>query len=399
MARLSGSRFVLMPPMLIGAKTDDVSGWTCALCDRVWRRAFTARDGKQPRNSFPRHQPSGAWGHTPVIPRSHASNIWELTGEDADEVWHLTRRVALRLKQAIEPEGLTLFQANGEGGLARPIQFHIHLVPRWVGDALIRPWDVTPGAPARLDEIAALLFEADVCAQSGPRKRPCPKERLPTWLVRPAHERLERSELRPLPKLKLLGLRERRCMTRPLRSSDQDAPTHGGEDPIEVVDWDPSWPKDFERMRDRAAGVLGSLAIGIEHVGSTSVPGLAAKPVIELDVIVRSSAEVPVAVHRLRSIGYIHEGDLGIPGREAFVWPRGEPRHHLYVCPVDSEPLHNHLLFRDYLRNHPGDARRYADAKRKAAHDFPHDRRGYAEAKREVGEEILRLALAAQVTG
>jgi len=175
--------------------------------------------------------------------------------------------------------------------------------------------------------------------------------------------------------------------------------THGAEDPIEVVDYDPSRPKDFERLRNRAAGVLGSLAIGIEHVGSTAVPGLAAKPVIDLDVIVRSIGDVPVAIHRLRSIGYLHEGDLGIPGREAFVWPRHERRHHLYVCPVDSEALHDHLLFRDYLRNHPEDARRYAVAKKKAAHDFPQDRQGYAEAKREVGEEILRLALAAHVTG
>jgi GrpB-like predicted nucleotidyltransferase (UPF0157 family) len=175
--------------------------------------------------------------------------------------------------------------------------------------------------------------------------------------------------------------------------------THGGEDPIEVVDYDPSWPKEFERLRDRAAGVLGSLAISIEHVGSTAVPGLAAKPVIDLDVIVRSTSDVPVAVHGLRSIGYLHEGGLGVLGREAFVWPRGEPRHHLYVCPVDNEALHDHLLFRDYLRDHPEGVRRYADAKRKAARDFPNDRQGYAEAKREVGEEILRLALAAQVTG
>lgn len=134
------------------------------------------------------------------------------------------------------------------------------------------------------------------------------------------------------------------------------------------------------------------MIIGIEHVGSTAVPGLIAKPVIDLDVIVRSSADVPAAIDRLGSIGYRHEGDLGIRGREAFVWPEGEPPHHLYVCAAGSEALRDHLLFRDYLRIHPEEARRYADVKAEAAREFPFDRHGYAAAKRQVVEEILTRA-------
>jgi histidine triad (HIT) family protein len=100
-------------------------------------------------------------GHTLVIPRSHATDIWELTDEDADEVWRLTRRVAHRLKEVLEPAGLTLFQANGSAGWQDVFHFHIHLVPRWMDDGLIKPWEVTPGDASRLDEMAARLIEAD----------------------------------------------------------------------------------------------------------------------------------------------------------------------------------------------------------------------------------------------
>jgi histidine triad (HIT) family protein len=101
-------------------------------------------------------------GHTLVIPRSHASDIWALTDEDADEVWRLTRRVANRLREVLEPEGLTLFQANGRAGWQDVFHVHIHLVPRWTGDGLIKPWEGTPGDPSALDRLAARLNQADV---------------------------------------------------------------------------------------------------------------------------------------------------------------------------------------------------------------------------------------------
>lgn len=96
-------------------------------------------------------------GHTLVIPKSHAADIWELTGEDAREVWELTGLVATRLRDVLQPEGLTLFQANGRAGWQDVFHFHVHLIPRWTGDALIKPWVVAPGDPAELDAIAARL--------------------------------------------------------------------------------------------------------------------------------------------------------------------------------------------------------------------------------------------------
>jgi GrpB-like predicted nucleotidyltransferase (UPF0157 family) len=76
---------------------------------------------------------------------------------------------------------------------------------------------------------------------------------------------------------------------------------------------------------------VADLDAQVEHVGSTSVPGLAAKPIIDVDVVVASADDVPAAIERLRSRGYVYQGDKGIKGREAFLWPRGARPHHLYV--------------------------------------------------------------------
>jgi GrpB-like predicted nucleotidyltransferase (UPF0157 family) len=163
-------------------------------------------------------------------------------------------------------------------------------------------------------------------------------------------------------------------------------------EPVAVVDYDPRWPTEFERLRARAAAALGDLAVAIEHVGSTAVPGLAAKPVIDLDVVVRRPEDVAHAIERLASIGYVHSGDLGLPGREAFAWPEGEERHHLYVCAEGAEPLRLHLALRDHLRSHPEDAARYAAVKRELAARHRHDRIAYTDGKDEVIREILARA-------
>jgi GrpB-like predicted nucleotidyltransferase (UPF0157 family) len=153
-------------------------------------------------------------------------------------------------------------------------------------------------------------------------------------------------------------------------------------DPIVVVDYDPAWPAEFERLRDRAAGAVGELAVAIEHVGSTAVPGLAAKPVIDL-VIVVTPTDVRGAIERLEAIGYVCLGNLGVEGREAFRVPPGEERHHLYVSPTDSEELRAQLAFRDNLRSDPGLAADYETLKRELAQRYRDNREGYTEAKTE----------------
>jgi GrpB-like predicted nucleotidyltransferase (UPF0157 family) len=87
--------------------------------------------------------------------------------------------------------------------------------------------------------------------------------------------------------------------------------------PVIVVDYDPNWPRIFETLRQRIAEALGDAAAAIEHVGSTAVPGLAAKPIIDTDVLLASETLLPVAIERLASLGYVHQGNLGIQEREA----------------------------------------------------------------------------------
>jgi GrpB-like predicted nucleotidyltransferase (UPF0157 family) len=151
-------------------------------------------------------------------------------------------------------------------------------------------------------------------------------------------------------------------------------------DPIVIIDYSPAWPLEFERLRDRAAAAVGDIVIAIEHVGSTAVPGLAAKPVIDLVIVVEPD-DLQAAIDRLRAIGYIHQGNLGVEGREAFGVPEGEPRHHLYVSPIDSEELRAQVAFRDRLRADPVLANEYEALKRELARRFRNDRVGYTDAK------------------
>lgn len=166
--------------------------------------------------------------------------------------------------------------------------------------------------------------------------------------------------------------------------------------PIVIADYDPEWPDLFKKLRVAIASVLGDLAAAIEHVGSTAVPGLAAKPVIDIDVLLASADDLPRAIERLALLGYVHRGDLGVTGREAFSQPLGQPAHHLYVCPPDSIEYRRHIAFRDHLRAYPESARLYGELKRILGAEFRHDREKYNTGKTEFVNNLLRAALLPQ---
>lgn len=153
--------------------------------------------------------------------------------------------------------------------------------------------------------------------------------------------------------------------------------------PFVVVDYDEAWPALFEELARPVREAVADLGAEVEHVGSTAVPGLAAKPIVDLDVVVHSGEDVPAAIERLRGLGYVNQGDKGIPGREAFLWPPGTTPHHLYVVVAGSEPLVAHLAFRDHLRTHPEVAAEYGALKRRLAEQHRDDRLGYTAAKSE----------------
>ena len=163
---------------------------------------------------------------------------------------------------------------------------------------------------------------------------------------------------------------------------------------ITVADYDPRWPEVFTTLAARVRQTFppGRL-VAVEHVGSTSVPGLAAKPIIDMSVVIPTAADLPATITHLATLGYVHEGDLGIPGRDAFRQPPQTPPHHLYVCPQDSPALREHIAFRDYLRAHPDAVRRYETLKRELAIRFRDDRPAYSEGKTEFVRSILAKAL------
>jgi GrpB-like predicted nucleotidyltransferase (UPF0157 family) len=161
---------------------------------------------------------------------------------------------------------------------------------------------------------------------------------------------------------------------------------------VVVVDYDPEWPRLFEELRARVWPVVVDVADRIEHVGSTSVPGQAAKPVIDMTVVVATRDQVPLAIERLATLGYHHRGNLGIEDREAFNNPPGLPKHNLYVCPEGTIGIVNQVAVRDYLRAHADVSRRYGELKKRLAAEFPHDIDSYVFGKTDFVLDILRRA-------
>jgi GrpB-like predicted nucleotidyltransferase (UPF0157 family) len=158
-----------------------------------------------------------------------------------------------------------------------------------------------------------------------------------------------------------------------------------------VVDYDPAWPGLFEALKASIWGAVADIALAVEHVGSTSVIGLAGKPVIDIDVVV-AEHDLQSGIRRLTGLGYEHRGDLGIPLREAFRRPAGTVPHNLYLCPSSSPALANHLALRAYLRSDDEAARAYGDLKRRLAVECSGDVDAYVEGKTGFIVSILRQA-------
>lgn len=160
---------------------------------------------------------------------------------------------------------------------------------------------------------------------------------------------------------------------------------------IMVVPYDEKWPAEFEKIKNELLAVVADDVLSIEHVGSTSVPGLWAKPIIDINIVIEKET-LPKIIAQLAGINYVHQGDLGIAGREAFRYS-DKPHlmeHHLYVCPKDNAELKRQIAFRDYLRLHPLDGKEYSDIKIKMAKKFPHDIDHYIKGKEPVIMKIYQ---------
>ncbi|MBQ8227842.1 MAG: GrpB family protein [Clostridia bacterium] len=161
---------------------------------------------------------------------------------------------------------------------------------------------------------------------------------------------------------------------------------------VVVVPYDEQWKTDFETIKQYLLTAVKDIVISVEHIGSTSVEGLSAKPIIDIDIVIKDYSVFDDVVENLASLGYIYEGDLGIKDREAFDY-RGIadlPKHHLYVCPEFSAELHKHLSFRNYLRNNTEAVLKYSNVKEEGARLFPDSIDDYISYKAPCIEEIYR---------
>jgi 2'-5' RNA ligase len=165
--------------------------------------------------------------------------------------------------------------------------------------------------------------------------------------------------------------------------------------PIIVKAYDPKWALEFERISDFIMPYIGDLAVAVHHVGSTSVPGLDAKPIIDIDIEIVSYDVFPQICERLIEAGWRHEGNYGIDSREAFkpIKPLDFMKHHLYVCPSDSIELKRHLTFRDYLRSNKSTVDEYGKLKQRLAEQHGNDIDAYIDGKSAFIEKVLEIAL------
>lgn len=135
---------------------------------------------------------------------------------------------------------------------------------------------------------------------------------------------------------------------------------------IQVVEYDEGWPADFERVAARIRAALGDRVLELHHVGSTSVPGLPAKPVIDVDLVVADPADEPSYLPDLEAVGFVHR--IREPWwHEHRLLTYADPVAHLHVFGPDCPEVVRHQMFQAWLRDHPDDFTAYADAKREAA--------------------------------
>lgn len=173
-------------------------------------------------------------------------------------------------------------------------------------------------------------------------------------------------------------------------NDDLDEVLIGGREArqIVIVDPDPAWPERYEHERRRIVGALVDRVLRIDHIGSTSVPGLAAKPIIDIDVSVVDPHDEAAFVPDLERVGYVlrvrepHHRMLRTPELDV----------HVHICAAGSDWERRHLLFRDWLRTHPDDRQRYEDVKRQLAMRQWADMNDYADAKSDVIADILARA-------
>lgn len=169
---------------------------------------------------------------------------------------------------------------------------------------------------------------------------------------------------------------------------------------IKVEDYNPKWAHAFNELKEALLSHI-SPNLQVEHVGSTSVPGLAAKPIIDIDIVIKTKGELLDLIAALEELGYIYQGNLGIEGREAFKRSLNDvpllkehhskwAPHHLYVVYESSNAYKNHIALKNYLMSNEAAVKEYSDLKKALAHKYPHDIDSYIREKTPFITRVLK---------
>jgi GrpB-like predicted nucleotidyltransferase (UPF0157 family) len=161
---------------------------------------------------------------------------------------------------------------------------------------------------------------------------------------------------------------------------------------IKVVDYDPTWPALFEAQKRTILSIVGDMVEDIQHVGSTAVEGLCAKPKIDIDTVLRGHELIPEAIERIKPHGYAFQGEPYNDGMWVFTQGHGSYGARLYICGPDNATHSKRMRFRDYLRAHPEAATAYGALKRRLALEVGGDWKFYTGGKSDFVAEIVRLA-------
>ncbi|MFX0183133.1 MAG: GrpB family protein [Candidatus Hodarchaeota archaeon] len=160
---------------------------------------------------------------------------------------------------------------------------------------------------------------------------------------------------------------------------------------IKLLPYQLEWKELFSKEKQHLEATIGNNILEIEHIGSTAIPGMTAKPIIDIAIAIHNFEEAKVCIDLLEKIGYEYKGEFGISRRHYFV--KGTPRrYHLHMNEITSENWKNHISFRDYLIKHPDKAKQYADLKIKPAQQFKANREAYIEGKTSFIKKILQLS-------
>ncbi|MBD2022086.1 GrpB family protein [Leptolyngbya sp. FACHB-36] len=163
---------------------------------------------------------------------------------------------------------------------------------------------------------------------------------------------------------------------------------------VEVVPPNPQWRREFEHESQRVAEALGENVVAVHHIGSTAIPTIYAKPIVDMLVEVKDIAAVDVRNAAIATLGYEAVGEFGIPGRRYFRKHNaaGVRTHHIHAFETGSPQVDRHLAFRDYMIAHPDDAQAYSTLKRELAKQYPSNIEAYMDGKDEFIKEMDRRA-------